>query len=105
MYKGHVNRTAFTKAQVAQSVEHQTINLKVVGPSHTFHFVFCRLPRASGSSIDLIQMKPTDMLEISLVWDQSICSIQALHPRLKMQRKNEHLKKNGSGTSSLYTIA
>ena len=33
MYKGHLNRTTFIKAPVAQSVEHRTSNLKVVGSS------------------------------------------------------------------------
>ena len=35
MYKGHFYRTAFIKARVAQSIEHQATNLKVVGSSLT----------------------------------------------------------------------
>ena len=35
MYKGHLNRTAFIKANVAQSVEHQTTTLRVLGSSPT----------------------------------------------------------------------
>ena len=35
MFKGHFNRTAFIKARVAQSVQRQATNLKVVGSSTT----------------------------------------------------------------------
>ena len=35
MYKGHLNRTAFVKARVAQSVEDQATNHKIVGSSPT----------------------------------------------------------------------
>ena len=35
MYKCHLNRTAFIKARVAHSVEHQVTNLKVVGSGPT----------------------------------------------------------------------
>ena len=45
MYKGHLSRTVFIKAHVAQSVVHQTSNLKVVGLSPTVgkNFSFCIL--------------------------------------------------------------
>ena len=48
MFKGHFNRTTFTKARVAQSVEHQDTNLKVVGSSPTVGkiFSFCILSRS-----------------------------------------------------------
>ena len=59
IYKYHFNKTAFIKARVAQSVEHQARNLKDVGWSLTvgknFHFVFCRFRRASGRSTGPIQ--------------------------------------------------
>ena len=35
MYNSHFNRTAVMKAQVAQSVEHHAIDIKVVGSSPT----------------------------------------------------------------------
>ena len=43
MYKGHLNRAAFIKVRVAQSVEHQATNLKVVGSSRSAgkNFSFC----------------------------------------------------------------
>ena len=45
MYNGHFNRTAFIKARVAQSLEHQATNLKVVGSSPTVgkNILFCIL--------------------------------------------------------------
>ena len=50
------------QARLAQSVEHQTWNRRVVGSSPTvdkdfFHFVFCRLRRAPGKSNSPMQMK------------------------------------------------
>ena len=44
MFIGHLDSTAFNKVRVAQLVEHQTSDLRVVGSSPTmgnfFHFVF-----------------------------------------------------------------
>ena len=50
------------QARLAQSVEHQTLNRRVVGSSPTvdkkfFHFVFCRFGRAPGRSTGPMQMK------------------------------------------------
>ena len=49
------------QARLAQSVEHQTLNRRVVGSSPTveeiFHFVFCRFRRAPGRSASPMQMK------------------------------------------------
>ena len=43
MYKGYINKTVFIKAQIAESVEHQTKSLKVVVSSPTLgkKFSFC----------------------------------------------------------------
>ena len=51
MYKGHLNRTPFIKACVAQSVEHPTSNLKVVGlsPNVGKNFSFCILSLSTQS--------------------------------------------------------
>ena len=51
MYKDHSNRTAFIKARVAQSIEHRTKNLKVVGSSPTIvkNFSFCILSLSTRS--------------------------------------------------------
>ena len=45
MYTGNLNRTSFIKACVAQSVEHQTSNLKVEvsSPTVSKNFSFCIL--------------------------------------------------------------
>ena len=45
MYKRHFNRTAFIKVRLAQSVEQQARNLKVVGANPTVekNFSFCIL--------------------------------------------------------------
>ena len=45
IYKGHFYKTAFFKAWIAQSVEHQARNLKVVGSSLIVskNFSFCIL--------------------------------------------------------------
>ena len=50
MFKCHFNRTAFVKARVAQSVQREAANLKVVGSSTTlgnFFFSFCILSLSS----------------------------------------------------------
>ena len=45
MYKGHLNKTAFNKVRVAQSVEHQTTDIRDEGPNPTVgkNFSFCIL--------------------------------------------------------------
>ena len=50
------------QARLAQSVEHQTLNLRIVGSSPTvdnefFHFGFCRFRRIPGRSTGPMQMK------------------------------------------------
>ena len=50
------------QARLAQSVKHQTSNLRIVGSSPTvgniiFHFVFCRFRRAPDRSTGSMQMK------------------------------------------------
>ena len=47
------------QARLAQSVEHQTLNRRVVGSSPTVDkkFVFCRFRRAPGRSTGPMQMK------------------------------------------------
>ena len=35
MYEGNLNSTAISTARLAQSVEHQSLNLRVMGSSHT----------------------------------------------------------------------
>ena len=50
MYKDHLNITAFNKVRVAQSEEHRTSDLRVMGSNPTVgknvSFVFCRFRRA-----------------------------------------------------------
>ena len=62
------------QARLAQSVEHQTLNRRVVGSSPTvdkkfFHFVFCRFRRrrAPGRSTGPIQMK-SSMTSIRVIY-------------------------------------
>ena len=51
MYKGHLNIAAFIKFRVAQSVEYQTSNRRVIGPSPTVgkNFSFCILSLSTRS--------------------------------------------------------
>ena len=46
MYKDHLSNSAFNKVRVAQSVEHRTTDLRVVGSNPTVdkNFSFCILP-------------------------------------------------------------
>ena len=78
---------SFQKARLAQSVEYQTSDLRVVGSSPTvgknFSF-FCRFRCAPGRSTSPIQMK------------SSMTCIRGIY----VQRENDHLKENGGGTSS-----
>ena len=59
------------QARLAQSVEHQTLNRKVVGSSPTvdkkFSFVFCRFRRAPGRSTGPMQMK-SSMTSIRVIY-------------------------------------
>ena len=64
MFKGYFtcNRTSYIKARIAQSVQRQATNLKVVGSSpslddKTVSFVFCRFRSDPGRSAGPIQMK------------------------------------------------
>ena len=45
MYECHLNKSAFNKVRVAQSVEHRTIDLRAVVSNHTVskNFSFCIL--------------------------------------------------------------
>ena len=51
LYKGNLDRTIFIKSREAQSVQHWTTNLKVVGSSPTVgkHFSFCILSLSTRS--------------------------------------------------------
>ena len=60
------------QARLAQSVEHQTLNRRVVGSSPTvdknfFHFVFCRFRRAPGRMTGPVQMK-SSMTSIRVIY-------------------------------------
>ena len=80
MYIGHFYNSAFNKRREAQSVEHQTTDLRAVGSNPTmgknFHFVFCRSRRAPCRSTGPIQIK------------SSITFILGI----KVHRDNDHLK-------------
>ena len=60
------------QARLAQSVEHQTLNRRVVGSNphcgqDIFQFVFCRFRRAPGSSTGPMQMK-SSMTSIRVIY-------------------------------------
>ena len=59
------------KARLAQSVEHQTLNRRVVGSSPTvdkkFFILYCRFRRAPGRSTGPMQMK-SSMTSIRVIY-------------------------------------
>ena len=60
------------QARLAQSVEHQTLNRRVVGSNPTvdkkfFIFLFCRFRRAPGRSTGPMQMK-SSMTSIRVIY-------------------------------------
>ena len=60
------------QARLAQSVEHLTLNRRIVGSNPTvnkkfFHFVFCRFLRAPGRSTGPMQMK-SSMTSIRVIY-------------------------------------